>query len=685
MLGKYELRGVIGRGAMGTVYTAWDTVLDRRIAIKTARLSDQPDAETEESVARFRQEARLAGQLAHAGIVGIFDYGETDGLAYIVMEFIDGETLKAVLDRREPVRLEWVLGLMQQMLMALEHCHRRGIIHRDLKLSNLMLSRDGQIKLTDFGVARTGTSDLTMAGSLIGTPAYMSPEQFTARHPADHRTDIYASGVILYELLTGKRPFEGDMARIMHQVLTEAPVPPSQRSSIAPPWLDAVVLRALAKHPDDRFQSAEAFAEALRATSLADAAIDESDATMIAAPATLTRPPDVRRAEPAVAPAPASTPEPTSRRIWPMLAAGLAIVGLAGGGLAWWLRPLPHSPSGTATTTPPQIISTQTPAPVPAPTPTVEPARPAPATTPVSPPPSPAASPQLSGTATTAPPPATSTPAPAPTAVPAPTPTVEPARPIPATAPTPASPPPAPAASLQPSVPSVIAPPALQEADVAAALGALNCSAVSWQVRPNAPRLVISGLVGAGAPRTALNAIVARFKDAGVRDNVSTFPASAQFCHAADIARSFAPASADEKLQMSLHGAAASRLIEGQPIQLDLDMPDFEGELRIDYLTDGGATVAHAVPLTGMPARYRANADAKVGPEGNGVIGTVSGPYGTDLILGIASSTPLFTTTRPSEEQAGQYLDQLQQAIATARAQGRQVAVSLVMLETAAQ
>jgi serine/threonine-protein kinase len=190
-LGKYEIKRPLGRGAMGTVYEGWDPIIARRVAIKTVKLPDNADdPETEEALARFRREAQAAGRLIHPNIVGVFDYGETNDLAYIVMEFVDGPPLKSVLDKQERFALPDIVRVMEDLLTGLQFSHDRGVVHRDIKPANVMLTSTGQAKIADFGIARIESSSMTQAGTLLGTPAYMSPEQFMGQ-VVDARTDIY--------------------------------------------------------------------------------------------------------------------------------------------------------------------------------------------------------------------------------------------------------------------------------------------------------------------------------------------------------------------------------------------------------------------------------------------------------------------------------------------------------------
>ena len=189
--GKYELRRILGKGAMGTVYEGYDPVIDRLVAIKTVRLvgADSEDAQAIEELERFRREAKAAGRLQHPNIVGVFDYGETDDIAYIVMEYVDGTTLKHVLDNGERYGVDDVVRLMDALLAGLQFSHDRGVVHRDIKPANVMLTSGGEIKIADFGIARIESSPFTQAGTILGTPAYMSPEQFMGQR-VDAWTDI---------------------------------------------------------------------------------------------------------------------------------------------------------------------------------------------------------------------------------------------------------------------------------------------------------------------------------------------------------------------------------------------------------------------------------------------------------------------------------------------------------------
>ena len=376
-LGKYEIKRQLGRGAMGIVYQGWDPIIARRVAIKTVKLPENSDdPETEEALARFRREAQAAGRLIHPNIVGVFDYGETNDLAYIVMEFVDGPPLKNLLDKQERFALPDIVRVMDDLLAGLQFSHDRGVVHRDIKPANVMLTSTGQAKIADFGIARIESSSMTQAGTLLGTPAYMSPEQFMGQ-VVDSRTDIYSSGVMLYQLLTGDRPFEGGLSAIMHKALNTEPPWPSQLSVTAPPAFDTVVKRAMAKRPEDRFPSATAFAEAIRAAVSAPpvpvAPVEsEDEATMVSSA------PVVRPVAPAPPPPPPPQPSvisaPAPRSKLPLIAAAAAVVVVGGGGGAWWFLS-PSSPPPTSKTA---LATPATPSPAPTPTPTSPRPRPRP-------------------------------------------------------------------------------------------------------------------------------------------------------------------------------------------------------------------------------------------------------------------------------------------------------------------
>ncbi len=279
-IGRYEVVAILGQGAMGTVYKAVDPVIERTVAIKTINLnlSKQELAGFEE---RFYREAKSAGRLNHPNIITIYDVGETDGIAYIAMEYLEGESLRDMLDSGVVLPAEIIADLVSRIAGALDYAHRHHIVHRDIKPANIMVTASRDVKIMDFGIAQIPTGSRTQLGTVLGSPKYMAPEQ-VAGQATDNRTDIFALGVVLYEMLTGKPPFEGDnLSAIMYQILNEAPMPPSARNPRVPAAFDGVIARALAKRPEDRYASAGEFARALRAL----AGLPEADDALPAVPA----------------------------------------------------------------------------------------------------------------------------------------------------------------------------------------------------------------------------------------------------------------------------------------------------------------------------------------------------------------------------------------------------------------
>ena len=265
-LGKYEIVGVLGQGAMGVVYDAIDPHIDRRVAVKAIRAPLLHSAEDEPLVtARFRTEAQAAGRLSHPNIVSIYEYGESGDERFIAMEYVRGVSLFDLLARGTRLPLGDVASVMLQLLDALECAHEQGVWHRDIKPANLLITAEGRLKVTDFGIARIESSDLTLPHIVLGSSGYMAPERYTAGVP-DCRVDIFACGVLLYEMLTGQRPYRGNNSQVMFQVLHDEPLAPSKLAIDAPPppRLDAVVAQAMARDPDARYASAAQMREALR-------------------------------------------------------------------------------------------------------------------------------------------------------------------------------------------------------------------------------------------------------------------------------------------------------------------------------------------------------------------------------------------------------------------------------------
>jgi beta-lactam-binding protein with PASTA domain/tRNA A-37 threonylcarbamoyl transferase component Bud32 len=332
--GRYRIVRKLGTGGMANVYLAEDEVLGRRVAIKI--LNDR-HAGDDQFVERFRREAKNAASLSHPNIVSIYDRGEAEGTYYIAMEYLDGRSLKELIVARGPAPVHIAVDYARQILAAIRFAHRHGIVHRDIKPHNVLVDAEGRLKVTDFGIARAGTSQMTEAGSIIGTAQYLSPEQARGA-PVDQTSDLYSVGVVLYELLTGVVPFSGDTpVEIAMKHLSTVPEPPSAKRAEVPHDLDMVVMRALAKDPSERYHSAEEMDADLRRISRGVAI---SPATEEAATAIISRPPPTAVTEvkprPPVPYAPPAAyydyDEPRRRSFWPWFVAFLFVVAAIVGG-----------------------------------------------------------------------------------------------------------------------------------------------------------------------------------------------------------------------------------------------------------------------------------------------------------------------------------------------------------------
>jgi serine/threonine protein kinase len=265
--GRYEIVAELGRGAMGVVYKARDPQIDRPVALKTIALWGQEPEEEKEFRLRFANEAQAAGRLHHPGIVSVFDVGEDTANQdpYIVLEYVSGESLQRILGREKKLQLAKALKLAEELADALDYAHAQGVVHRDIKPANILVTEDGHAKIADFGIAKLNLAHFTIPGKVLGTPAYMAPEQLSGEG-ADSRSDLFSLGVILYVMLTGHSPFPGSSATtVCFKVANREPVAASALDMTLPPQIDALISRAIAKNPEERYQKGAELAEDLRA------------------------------------------------------------------------------------------------------------------------------------------------------------------------------------------------------------------------------------------------------------------------------------------------------------------------------------------------------------------------------------------------------------------------------------
>ncbi|HSS70223.1 MAG TPA: protein kinase [Casimicrobiaceae bacterium] len=333
-IGRYEILEEIGHGAMGTVYRALDPLLDRAVALKTVSL-DLAGDEVEAFEQRFYREARSAGRLSHPSIVTIHDVGKSDGVAFIAMEFLQGRSLRVMLDLGVVFPPDRIADIGAQVADGLAFAHESGVVHRDIKPANIMVLDRGAIKIMDFGIALLPSGSATLTGKVFGSPKYMSPEQIIGHH-VDGRSDIFSLGAVLYEMLTGFAPFYGgSLDDVLYQVINEMPAAPSSRNKRIPAVFDFIVARAMAKHPDGRYSDARALAADLRGYQ--DLKLPEE-----AAPVTRTlERRAIRRRKGEVPPEPPRVPAPAAandakraqRRKLLVFGAPVALFAVAGG--AW--------------------------------------------------------------------------------------------------------------------------------------------------------------------------------------------------------------------------------------------------------------------------------------------------------------------------------------------------------------
>jgi serine/threonine protein kinase len=262
-IGRYRVEGLLGSGAMGEVYRAYDPVIDRLVAIKVVRPDLAAGSGSDQWLQRFRREARAAGRRFHPNIVAILDFGDDSGMPFLAMEYVDGSSLDAILKASGPLDPGRGVAIIMQVLSALGFAHQNGIVHRDVKPSNIMILNSGEVKVADFGIARIDASEFTIVGDLLGTPAYMAPEQFSGA-PVETRTDLFAAGVILFEMLTGVKPFRGkSITEIISLMETRGPEDIRTLNPAVPDSLKRVITKALAFEPAQRYADAAAFSKAI--------------------------------------------------------------------------------------------------------------------------------------------------------------------------------------------------------------------------------------------------------------------------------------------------------------------------------------------------------------------------------------------------------------------------------------
>jgi serine/threonine-protein kinase len=265
LLGRYEIVAELGKGAMGVVYRANDPMLNRILAIKTINMEEAGHEGMADYEARFYTEAKAAGSLNHPNIIIIYDIGKSGHLVYMAMEYIEGRELRELLAQGQPLLVVQAVDIAAQVGEGLAYAHQHQVVHRDIKPANIMITPEGRAKIADFGIARMRSSETrTQTGVIMGSPKYISPEQVVGKR-ADHRSDIFSLGVILYECLTGATPFNGEgLSALMYQITNHDPAPPSSANPHVPVMLDYIIAKVLAKAPEARYQSAADFANDLR-------------------------------------------------------------------------------------------------------------------------------------------------------------------------------------------------------------------------------------------------------------------------------------------------------------------------------------------------------------------------------------------------------------------------------------
>jgi len=353
--GRYQIVSELGRGSMGVVYHGFDPVIGRTVAIKTMLTEGLTSQEFREFKSRFQREAQAAGVLSHPNIVNVFDYGEDNGILYLIMEYLEGKSLEKLIEEQVMLPIETIIPMFDQVCGALDHAHQHDIVHRDIKPANIMILDNGLVKVTDFGIAKMMSMGMTQAGQVLGTPNYMSPEQVKGRQ-IDGRSDIFSLGIILYDLVTGEMPFGGqNITTVIYKIINENPIPPRELDATIHPGLSYVICKALAKSPDERYQTCRELADDLKNFKYLAGPASPSATIMVKVPPLPST--DLERAAPPAAPTeavqttPIEQPSPgqvpvevmpppttyqkphTSPIVWILLTLGAVVfLGILGGG-----------------------------------------------------------------------------------------------------------------------------------------------------------------------------------------------------------------------------------------------------------------------------------------------------------------------------------------------------------------
>jgi serine/threonine protein kinase len=579
-LGKYRIEAVLGKGAMGVVYKAYDPDLRQSVAIKTIRkeILEQDHAADSTLLERFKNEV-IAGRrlMKHPNIVGTYEYGQAQEICFIVMEYVEGKPLKDYLDKEHRFTLGEVMSIMRQLLDALHFAHEHGIVHRDVKPANIMLTQHGQIQVTDFGIAKIDSASMTKTGTVMGTPSYMSPEQCLGQH-VDARTDIFSAGVVLYQLLTGENPFVGSSAMTtMHKVLNITPINPSQFNVHISKIFDRVMQKALAKRPDARFQSAREFAQALQSVAIQEqeksAETAEDEATLLGVEVPKTPPKAEKKPKP-------EQEQPAPWRPGKLGILGIALIIALGGIAAVMILQSPLSTESTGEQT------------------------------------------ELDRTST-------------------------------------------PSEAEQP-----VSKPAFDQAKLETLLSSFTCARLKADFNPDRILILSGHLQPEDLPKLKQKlAEIPGLPEVIYEITTLTWP----YCELVEILFPLKQLNQEQQLGLEITPYQhPSHYVEEENLVLAYTIPSYNSYIYIDYYQlDGG--VIHLFPNgTGLNKPVTAKTRHILGDIAKGQKQwQINPPFGTEMIVIIASSTPLFDRPRPELEQAKDYLSALRKAITVKTGQGQ--------------